>query len=67
MRKRRLWKQEAFRQRAKSSACMNPRMVLTYLRLRRSQMSAAIEPTTPIAASPDEASISGTGTPSTAA
>ena len=41
----------------------NPPFVarLSYLRLRRSQMSAAIEPTTPIAASPEEASISGTG------
>jgi hypothetical protein len=33
-----------------------------YLRLRRSQMSAAIEPTTAIADSPEVASISGTGT-----
>jgi hypothetical protein len=34
----------------------------SYLRLRRSQMSAAIEPTTPIAANPANASISGTST-----
>jgi len=33
-----------------------------FLRLR-SQMSAAIEPTTPIAAMPEKASISGTGVP----
>ena len=31
-----------------------------FLRLRRSQMSAAIDPTTPIAANPLSASISGT-------
>ena len=31
-----------------------------FLRLRRSQISAAIEPTTPIAAMPEKASISGT-------
>ena len=34
---------------------------LFYLRLRRSQISAAIDPTTPIAAMPEKASISGTG------
>jgi hypothetical protein len=33
-----------------------------YLRLRRSHISAAIEPITPIATSPDVASISGTAT-----
>ena len=33
---------------------------LTYLRRLRSQMSAAIDPTTPIAANPASASISGT-------
>ena len=36
-----------------------------FLRLR-SQMSAAIDPTTPIAASPEKASISGTATGQTA-
>jgi hypothetical protein len=35
-------------------------MVLAYLRLRRSHMSAATEPTTAIAAKPEDASISGT-------
>jgi hypothetical protein len=37
--------------------------LLSYLRLRRSQMSAAIEPTTAIADNPETASISGTVTP----
>jgi hypothetical protein len=36
--------------------------LLSYLRLRRSQISAAIEPTTAIAAIPEIASISGTST-----
>jgi hypothetical protein len=35
--------------------------LIVYLRRLRSQMSAAIEPTTPIAATPENASISGTG------
>ena len=37
-------------------------MLTAYLRLRRSHTSAAIEPTTPIAAMPEKASISGTAT-----
>ena len=39
---------------------VSPLTLIAYLRRLRSQMSAAIEPTTPIAASPEKASISGT-------
>jgi hypothetical protein len=49
---------------ARRSAIQSQILVIVnppYLRLRRSQRSAAIEPTTPIAAKPEVASISGTG------
>src|SRR6476660_1017056 len=41
---------------------VSPLALIVYLRRLRSQISAAIDPTTPIAAMPEKASISGTAT-----